>query len=49
MLSLYSSRYVANKALFSFMGSAFRILGPEGNLRFYVKQKAFKLKEEITV
>lgn len=48
-LSIYSSRYVANKALFSFMGNAFRILGPEGNLRFYVKQKAFKLKEEITV
>lgn len=49
MLSIYSSRYVANKAMFSFMGSAFRILGPEGNLRFFVKQKAFKLKEEITV
>lgn len=48
-LSRYSSRYVANKALFSFMGNAFRILGPEGNLRFFVKQKAFKMKEEITV
>ncbi len=49
MLSIYSSRYVANKAMFAFLGSAFRILGPEGNLRFFVKQKAFKLKEEITV
>lgn len=48
-LSRYSSRYVANKAMFSFLGSSFRIMGPEGNLRFFVKQKAFKLKEEITV
>lgn len=48
-LTNYGRRFVANKAIFSFMGSAFRILGPEGNLRFYVKQKAFKLKEEINV
>ncbi|NOY26210.1 MAG: hypothetical protein GXP62_10100 [Oligoflexia bacterium] len=48
-LSRYSSHYVAKKALFSFLGNAFRIYGPEGNLRFFIKQKAFKLKEEITV
>ncbi|RME20884.1 MAG: hypothetical protein D6798_19440 [Deltaproteobacteria bacterium] len=48
-LSPYSSRYTAERALFSFLGPAFRIRGPEGNLRFFVKQKAFRLKEEINV
>ncbi|MCB9779537.1 MAG: hypothetical protein H6742_13320 [Alphaproteobacteria bacterium] len=48
-LTRYSDRYVAKKALFAFLGAAFRIYGPEGNLRFFIKQKAFKLKEEITV
>ncbi len=48
-LSRYSSKYTAERALFSFLGQEFRIRGPEGNLRFYIKQKAFKLKEEINV
>lgn len=48
-LSRYESKYVAQKALFSFMGSTFRIFSPDNQLRFFVKQKAFKLKEEITV
>ena len=48
-LTAFGRRFTANKAIFSFMGPAFRIYGPEGNLRFYVKQKAFRLKEEINV
>jgi uncharacterized protein YxjI len=48
-LSRYRSNYVAKKAWFSFMGNAFRLYDTDGNLAFYVKQKAFKLKEEITV
>lgn len=41
--------FVAKKALFSFLGSTFRIFDTEGRLQFYVKQKAFKLKEELNV
>lgn len=48
-LTPFTTTFVARKAMFSFLGSAFRIFGPGGELRFYVKQKAFKLKEEITV
>ena len=48
-LSPWGAHFVAKKALFSFMGQSFRLYGPEGNLQFFVKQKAFKLKEEITV
>ena len=48
-LSRYSKRYLAKKAIFSFLGSAFRLYDEAGQLRFYIKQKAFKLKEEITV
>ena len=42
-------QFVAKKALFSFLGSTFRIFDPEGRLQFFVKQKAFKLKEELNV
>ncbi len=48
-LSLYGAQYTAERALFSFLGQEFRIRGPEGNLRFYIKQKALRLKEEIVV
>jgi uncharacterized protein YxjI len=48
-LTRYQSQYVAKKALFSFLGSSFRLFDQSGNLSFFVKQKAFKLKEEITV
>jgi uncharacterized protein YxjI len=48
-LSLYGTRYTAKKAFFNFLGASFRIYGSDGQLQFYVKQKAFKLKEEITV
>jgi uncharacterized protein YxjI len=48
-LSLYGTHYTAKKAFFNFLGASFRIYGPDGNLQFYVKQKAFRLKEDITV
>jgi len=48
-LSTYKTKYVANKAFFSFLGNTFRIYDTEGSLQFYIKQKAFKLKEEINV
>ena len=41
--------FVAKKALFSLMGNAFRIEDARGALQFFVKQKAFKLKEDIRV
>ncbi len=48
-LTRYRPQYVAKKALFHFLGNAFRLYDPEGNLAFFVKQKAFKIKEELTV
>lgn len=48
-LARYQSHYVAKKAFLSFMGSSFRLFDQSGQLAFFVKQKAFKLKEEITV
>jgi uncharacterized protein YxjI len=48
-LSRYEPRFVARKNLFSFLGATFRIMTHTGELRFFVKQKAFKLKEDITV
>ena len=48
-LSNYKTQYVANKAFFSFLGNTFRIYDTAGKLEFYIKQKAFKLKEEINV
>ncbi|MDC1141695.1 hypothetical protein OAU50_01265 [Planctomycetota bacterium] len=37
------------RKVFAFLGKKFHIYGPEGNLLFFVKQKAFKLKEDIRV
>jgi uncharacterized protein YxjI len=48
-LTTFERKYVAKKALFTFLGNAFRFYGPDNQLRFYVKQKAFKLKEDIAV
>ncbi len=42
-------KFVAKKALFSFLGRVFRIYGPEGTLRYYIKRKAFRLKDELNV
>ena len=48
-LAEYAQNYVAKKAMFSFLGNTFRIYDTSGGLQFFVKQKAFKLKEEINV
>jgi uncharacterized protein YxjI len=45
----WGRKFVAKKAIFRILGNAFRLYGPEGNLQFYVKQKAFRLKEDIGV
>lgn len=37
------------KKVFAFLGQQFHIYDPAGNLAFYTKQKAFKLKEDIRV
>ena len=37
-LATYKSHYVAKKALFSFLGAAFRLYTPEGELAFFVKK-----------
>ncbi len=42
-------QFLAKKALFSFLGGTFRIFDTSGALQFFVKQKAFKLKEELNV
>lgn len=42
-------RFTAKRAFFSFLGPEFRFFSAEGALLWFVKQKAFKLKEEITV
>ena len=43
------NQFLARKKVFKFLGNAFHIFEPNGSLAFYVKQKAFKLKEAITV
>ncbi len=48
-LTAWRTQYVARKDLFSFLGASFRLLDDQDQLVFFVKQKAFKLKEEITV
>ncbi len=48
-LTVAPRAFVAKKALFSFLGRVFRIYGTDGNLRYYIKKKAFRLKEEINV
>ncbi len=42
-------QFVAKKALFSFLGNTFRLYDTSGNLQYFIKQKAFKLKEEINI
>lgn len=39
--------YLVRKKFFKFLGDAFHIYDPQGNLVFYSKLKAFKLKEDI--
>jgi len=43
------SSYLIRRKVFKFLGAAFHIYNQQGELEFYVKQKAFKLKEDIRV
>ena len=44
-----NDQYIIRRKIFSFLGAAFHIYDPQGNVVFYSKQKAFKLKEDIRV
>ena len=39
--------YLIRRQFFKVFGAAFHLYGPDGELLFYSKQKAFKLKEDI--
>ena len=41
--------YTVRRQIFKMLGAAFHIYDPSGNVAFYSKQKAFKLKEDIRV
>ncbi len=41
--------YLIKKKVFKFLGESFRIYNQQGDLNFFVEQKAFKLKEDIRV
>lgn len=43
------NNYTVRKKLFTFMGDAFHIFDPDGNVVFYSKLKPFKLKEDIRI
>lgn len=43
------SKYLVRKKVIKVLGDAFHIYDPQGGLAFYVKQKAFKLKEDIRI
>ncbi len=45
----YAARYTAQAKLFSLLGNAFQLYGPDGSLAFFAKQKAFAWKEKLTV
>ncbi len=43
------SRYMIRRKFFKIFGGAFHIYDPAGNVAFYSKMKAFKLKEDLRV
>lgn len=47
--NFHKQKYLIKKQFLKLFGGAFRIYDLEGNLCFYVEQKAFKLKEDIRV
>lgn len=49
MVPYQGDRFLARKKVFSFLGNKFHIYDAQQNLRFFVQQKAFKLKEAIQV
>ncbi len=49
MVLVNQDRYLAKKKIFSMFGNKFYVFDTQENLCFFVHQKAFKLKEAITV
>lgn len=47
--AFYHTNYLLRKKFFKLFGAAFHIYDLNGNVLFYSKQKAFKLKEDIRV
>lgn len=45
----HQNQYVIRRKVFKIFGAAFHIYDMAGNLAFYSKQKAFKLKEDIRI
>ena len=45
----HHTNYLVRRKIFKMFGAAFHIYDPSGNVAFYSKQKAFKLKEDIRV
>lgn len=45
----HQNEYIIRRKVFKIFGAAFHIYDTHGNLAFYSKQKAFKLKEDIRV
>ncbi len=45
----HQSQYIIRRKVFKIFGAAFHIYDMAGNLAFYSKQKAFKLKEDIRI
>jgi len=45
----HQNEYMIRRKVFKIFGAAFHIYDKNGNLAFYSKQKAFKLKEDIRV
>ncbi|MCH2149615.1 MAG: hypothetical protein MK095_09295 [Phycisphaerales bacterium] len=43
------SQYTIRQKVFKFLGRAFHIYNQDGECKFYSKQKAFKLKEDIRI
>lgn len=43
------THYVVRRKIFKLFGAAFHIYDPNGNVAFYSRQKAFKLKEDIRI
>jgi hypothetical protein len=49
LVPFQGSQFLARRKVFKLFGAAFHLYGADGSLRAYVKQKAFKLREAITV
>ena len=45
----HQSQYIIRRKVLKIFGAAFHIYDMAGNLAFYSKQKAFKLKEDIRI